>query len=489
MKRAACIFLTLVLTLTTFLLADDPDWDSLPSSVRQAKRLYDRRLERLTEQYDEDVEDFREEQRESLCRLDDTFEESAEELAAPLLEALDDAKDQAAATGELDLAIELRDARAAVLADALAQLPEFPESLGWLEFSAEERDHVTIPHTLSLDLSTACTIELWVRVDSPGESTWHRLLNKGDGRDCTSEREYEISLGTSEEGEVECIDVNFFTGTGNGWVSYRQQIDFETGEWYHIAVTYDATNGRSDLYVGGERVGGTNRTANGNQILLPIKNTAQPLLLGAGPLQYSRPDEGYLLHNGALGEVRIWSVARTADEIAASWNRSVPVDSEALVGYWQFNEADGQTIIDASPSANHGCLGSSARQERSDPERHPSEIQEVTIGWESFPPFVIEAKEAFDEVASELIEEYQADRTELQELYAEELAELADSYRDDSLALATRLIEVLDAAQTRAIQRDDLDLAVDIRDAIEEIQAQYPELLAEATAASGDTQD
>ena len=42
--------------------------------------------------------------------------------------------------------------------------------------------------------------------------------------------------------------------------------------------------------------------------------------------------------NGALDEIRIWSVARTEDEIRVSMNSHLTGQEDGLVGYWNFDD-------------------------------------------------------------------------------------------------------------------------------------------------------
>ena len=41
---------------------------------------------------------------------------------------------------------------------------------------------------------------------------------------------------------------------------------------------------------------------------------------------------------GALDEIRIWSVARTEDEIRVSMNSPLTGQEDGLVGYWNFDD-------------------------------------------------------------------------------------------------------------------------------------------------------
>ncbi len=233
-------------------------------------------------------------------------------------------------------------------------------NLGSLDFSRGERDMVTVPDSPSLDLAMTATIEAWVYLDSSVKDKRYRIINKSDGQNVESDRSYELSLGTSPRtGKGENISVDFFTGTGDGWVSYDYPYSFSVDTWFHVAATYDAIVGRSDLYLNGQWATGVAGTANHNQIVAPIKNSAQPLQIGTNTRAFS--------HDGYIDEVRIWCTARDASEIAATWNKRISDSATNLVGYWTFDEQNGQVAYDMSPAGNDGLLGTRLEAEMTDP--------------------------------------------------------------------------------------------------------------------------
>ena len=57
--------------------------------------------------------------------------------------------------------------------------------------------------------------------------------------------------------------------------------------------------------------------------------------------------------NGIIDEVRIWNVARTAEQIQANINTTLTGQEEGLVGYWNFDDG---TAKDLSGNGNDGTL-------------------------------------------------------------------------------------------------------------------------------------
>ncbi len=120
------------------------------------------------------------------------------------------------------------------------------------------------------------------------------------------------------------------------------------GEWHHVAYLYDGTDSapHHTLYLDGMV------TATGTA--LPNKRTPTSAFLGCDQSQ-ARP------FHGKLDELRVWSVARTADQIADEIAGEAPTQEPPdLVLYYPFNEIAGPRIVDHSGRENHGMLGDGA---------------------------------------------------------------------------------------------------------------------------------
>ena len=114
--------------------------------------------------------------------------------------------------------------------------------------------------------------------------------------------------------------------------------------WYHIAGTYDGTDLK--LYVNGVLEGSLYAPGE-----IPI--TLSPLIIGAGSNSNTSISNYFV---GIIDEVRIWSVARTQEEIQSKMCVSLAGNEDGLIGYWQFDEGSGTTTFDKSPRHNNGTL-------------------------------------------------------------------------------------------------------------------------------------
>lgn len=119
------------------------------------------------------------------------------------------------------------------------------------------------------------------------------------------------------------------------------KIDLRTGEWTHVAVTFDASN--AYCYINGE----LKQTVAGSY---PDTNFA-----GAGSLCLGgdlRSGNGRYLKQSELASVAVYADMRTADEIRADMNAVDLSDGELLVSY-DLSKTDRSRLEDASANKNN----------------------------------------------------------------------------------------------------------------------------------------
>ncbi len=154
------------------------------------------------------------------------------------------------------------------------------------------------------------------------------------------------------------------TGTGSGDNSYalmtrHNQIrvriggsqahvgSIRLGRWTHVAVTFD--EGSIRIYQDGRLVGTDSR---GDSMRRNDQNTVIGIREHDGEVSTA----GHSTWVGDIRDVRIWNVARTQEQIASAMHSVLEGDEEGLVGYWRFDEGEGETVRDSSPHGNHGRI-------------------------------------------------------------------------------------------------------------------------------------
>lgn len=136
-------------------------------------------------------------------------------------------------------------------------------------------------------------------------------------------------------------------GVGNGTASSitHEFVDSDPNdtvndadEWNHVAAVYGG--GSLILYVNGQFISSINA---------PITNKEALFTLGC-----RRDQSGFL--DGWLDEVRIYDDLLTQTDIINFINSTVSSNSEALVGYWKFDEGLGSKVFDLTKNDMDGTL-------------------------------------------------------------------------------------------------------------------------------------
>lgn len=126
-----------------------------------------------------------------------------------------------------------------------------------------------------------------------------------------------------------------------------EDLTVATGEWTHIAVTYDADAQKVIAYFNG--VNKLEATANWGALDLGKTKTDEGNGFWIGH-SYNR-DRWF---DGEMSECRIWNKVLTQEEINAK-NHFYQVEpgAEGLIAYWKFDEGVGTSIADYSGNENH----------------------------------------------------------------------------------------------------------------------------------------
>lgn len=160
--------------------------------------------------------------------------------------------------------------------------------------------------------------------------------------------------------ERQCLQ---FDGSGNGsqFGKLPSKSDpakkLYSGSWYHVACTYDQNERVARIYVNGKLIdevkeaGVAGPTAD-NKITLAMRALGMP---EAYQFFIGKSYNDFRPLQGKIAEARVWRVARTRDEIWKNMYRiENPKDQKDLIGYWKFNDGEGNVVKDYSWVGNHG---------------------------------------------------------------------------------------------------------------------------------------
>lgn len=150
--------------------------------------------------------------------------------------------------------------------------------------------------------------------------------------------------------------------------------NLETGRWYHIAVTYDYATQRACIYLDGklqseaygqepkegDAINLAERAFYDFYINLPDDQKPQyESVYGHHNEAYQffigKSYNAYRPLNGKIAEARVWSVARTEQEIYDNiYEIEDPESHPELIGYWKFDDGKGNVVKDYSMYHNDG---------------------------------------------------------------------------------------------------------------------------------------
>lgn len=191
-------------------------------------------------------------------------------------------------------------------------------------------DYITVAHNNALNFGAgqSFTLETWANLNDV--TALKTLMDKSTAGD---DANYRLSV---ENGEV------FFWSPESGSIDVNFSISTDT--WTHIAVTYDADADTMTFYKNGTQVGSPASVSSVGD------TNGDSLFIG-------RDSQGRYV-DGQMDEVRIWSDARTADEIEANYQKQLAGNENNLTAYYRFDDdPDGTTVANKATSTGNALDG------------------------------------------------------------------------------------------------------------------------------------
>jgi len=203
-----------------------------------------------------------------------------------------------------------------------------------LQFSSTNDSYVSIPDRPSLSPNGDFTVEAWV-YQTDAQSSGYRIVDKttagiGDG-----------------------ILFDTYNPSGNGHTlrlcagtCLSANTAYSLNAWHHVAVSVRA--GQATFYLDGVGDGGgTSGTAPVDTLDLRIGAPHVGCGGSCGLREYFA---------GAIDDVRLWSVARSAAQVKQDMAQPTSVPTDGLTGAWDFDEGAGTTVNDSSGNGATGTL-------------------------------------------------------------------------------------------------------------------------------------
>jgi hypothetical protein len=203
-------------------------------------------------------------------------------------------------------------------------------------------DWVSIP-AINLNAYNTMSIEAWVKPGDISTNPYYEIIRQ-EGVEWP-----DWLLAFQEHGQI--LSFGLFTGD-----SYQEldvsirPTDYTDGQWHHIAATYDGDT--QCLYRDGDEIGSQSKTGS----IRFSADADHSIGSCAGTSEFFK---------GQIGQVCLWNVARTPEDIQQDKSNYLTGDESGLAACWPLDEGTGDRIQDLA-SGNHGqfYIGSGDNLER-----------------------------------------------------------------------------------------------------------------------------
>lgn len=194
-----------------------------------------------------------------------------------------------------------------------------------LQFNGSD-ERVTMRTTSSTTLSQSFTIEAWILAREWKAQSWMGSIVTNDSG--TGNGGFAFRCGNDGR-------LSMAVSANNNWNEALSDVVMTENKWHHVATTVD--QGAITLYVDGVEVALANFQGD------PSASTGR-ITVGESTGFPGR------FFDGIIDEVRIWSVARTAEEIAANTFASFNGDEPGLAAYLPMNDGSGTEVANLADS-------------------------------------------------------------------------------------------------------------------------------------------
>jgi hypothetical protein len=203
----------------------------------------------------------------------------------------------------------------------------------------------------ALDSSQQLTAEMWVRIDQ--FDAWRTFFCKF--QNLANRIQFQQY---SEPGKIAVVVNNNadIKKEGNQAYYYTPNPEVTIGDWFHLAMVFDGTQPQEELrlklYINGmPRVLEKEGAAKGVvPTLLP--STSAPMLLGA---EKPKGEHGY---KGLMDEVRIWTVAKSEQQIRDNMDHTLQGIEDGLRIYYPIDQEceTKKSLLDHASEKQNGAL-------------------------------------------------------------------------------------------------------------------------------------
>jgi len=195
-------------------------------------------------------------------------------------------------------------------------------------------------NSTAVDLNRTVTLEAWIKADRLA-GTWTPLFYKGGG--ALGTRTYSLWLNANGS-------LDFSTADASG----EQHVDTAAGvvglnQWQHVAAVMDRSTGQGVLKI---YVDGVQQASGAVRTTATAISSTNSLTIGYATDQPAN----YAGFEGAIDDIRVWSIARAQADIAQGKNAELTGNEAGLAVYLKANDGSGSTLADSKALGSNSAL-------------------------------------------------------------------------------------------------------------------------------------
>lgn len=212
-----------------------------------------------------------------------------------------------------------------------------------LKFNGTSNTGVIIPYNPILKPTTAISVAAYVYVDL---NVLNKYLNTIVS--CTQSGGYALFIN-SNIGDANSVSFYIYNSEYK-YVTFLNNL-LNINNFNFIVGTYDGRYLK--LYLNGELIS-TNDLGGNYNIIYSVNNA---LCIGNDAGSGNNFDTGSNYgSNTIIDEVSLWNKALSLEEIQHYMNRKLHGNEDGLIGYWTFDEGQGNIAYDLTLNQNHGTI-------------------------------------------------------------------------------------------------------------------------------------
>jgi hypothetical protein len=216
------------------------------------------------------------------------------------------------------------------------------------------------------NITSTLTMEAWINpADTSGVS---HIIGKwppdGSG---SNVRAYLLGINAGKVGV-------WLSNNGTAEQSFVSNTTISTNKWTHVALVFDS--GEARIYINGV----LDKTYSPLMAYATLYQGTDDFTIGATNISGGSAS---FFFNGQIDEARIWSSAKTQEEIKTNMLTTLNGDEINLEGYWNMDESSGTLVADISDNSNNGTLIGSPTFAVSDIQINPTVVSIPPAGLKS----------------------------------------------------------------------------------------------------------